>query len=198
MRTGVFGGSFDPPHIGHAIVARDLVERLDLGRLIVVPAADPPHRSVELPAETRLRLVRTMFEGVSRVEVSDIEHTRAGPSYSVDTLEALVADATDDEWLFVMGDDQFSVLDTWRRPERIAELAQIVVMRRTDREPKPPTGVDDIDYIVVDVTRIDVSASRIRDRLSDGRSIRFLVPESIRPDIERAWDRDGSERTATQ
>lgn len=139
-----------------------------------------------------------MFEGVSRVEVSDIEHTRPGPSYSVDTLEALVADATDDEWLFVMGDDQFSVLDTWRRPERIAELAQIVVMRRTDREPKPPTGVDDIDYIVVDVTRIDVSASRIRDRLSDGRSIRFLVPESIRPDIERAWDRDGSERTATQ
>lgn len=186
-RIGVLGGTFDPPHVAHAIVAQDLVEGLALDRLLVVPAPDPPHRSFELPAATRLELVRRMFEGVSRIEVSDLEYGREGPSYTVRTLETLRELHPEAELILVMGTDQFAELDTWHEPGRLAELARIAVMRRQGDDPRPPDGMDPIEYIAVHVTRIDLSASRIRERLGAGKSIRFLVPEAIRLDIERAW-----------
>lgn len=186
-RIGILGGTFDPPHIGHAIVAQELVERLTLDRLLVVPAAEPPHRAVRLGPEVRLGLVRRLFAGVAEIEVSDIEHRRAGPSYTIDTLEALRRTRPDAEWVLVMGADQFEVLDTWARWRELSSLARIAVMRRAGAEPNAPAGVGEIDYIAVDVTRIDVSASMVRERLRSGRSIRFIVPESIREDIERAW-----------
>lgn len=186
-RLGVLGGTFDPPHVGHAIVARDVVEGLELDRLLVVPAPDPPHRSFVLPARTRLALVRRLFEDCLPIEVSDLEFRREGPSYSVRTLETLRERHPGAELVLVIGADQFAVLDTWHEHERLPDLARIAVMRREGETPAPPDGMDPIDYIAVHVTRIDLSASRIRERLRAGKSIRFLVPESIRPDIERAW-----------
>lgn len=186
-RTGLLGGSFDPPHVGHAIVAQDLLERLALDRLLVIPAADPPHREVHLPAAERLALVRKLFEGVPGIEVSGIEHERPGPSYTIDTVEALRERFPSDELVLVMGSDQLAVIDTWRDHERLVRLVQIAVMRRQGEEPRLPPGVGEIDYVVADVTRVDVSANGVRRRLREGRSIRFLVPESIRQDIERAW-----------
>jgi len=186
-RIGVLGGSFDPPHIGHAIVAQDLVEVLSLNRLLVVPSARPPHREVVLGERDRLALVRRMFEDVPQIEVNDLEHARPGPSYTVDTLRQLHEEMPGARLVLIMGTDQLAVLDTWHEYDRLPHLAEIAVMRRGGEEPRLPTGVGDIEYIVVNVTRVDVSASRIRERLKVGRSIRFLVPESIRPDIERAW-----------
>jgi len=186
-RVGVLGGSFDPPHVAHAILAQELSETLELDRLLVVPAADPPHRDVVLPSQVRLGLVRRLFSGAAGIEVSSLEYERPGPSYTVDTLEALRGMLPGAHIVLIMGTDQFAVLDTWRSFERLPELAEIVVMRRLGEEPKPPPGVDEIEYTVVDVVRIDVSASQIRERLRLGRSIRFLVPETIRADIEREW-----------
>ena len=181
------GGSFDPPHIAHAILAQELLETLELDRLLIVPAAEPPHRDVVLSADTRLSLTRALFEGVEGVEVSDVELQRPGPSYTVDTLDVLRDRYPASLIVLIMGADQFAVLDTWRDHGRIAAAAELAVMRRSGEEPRLPPGIGDIDYIVVDVTRIDVSASQIRERLRTGRSIRFLVPESIRSDIESAW-----------
>lgn len=190
----MLGGTFDPPHVGHAIVAQDLVEGLDLDRLLVVPAPNPPHRSTVLPAAARLDLVRAMFEGVGRIEVSDLEYRREGPSYTVRTLETLRERDPNAELFLVIGADQFAVLDTWHEPERLPGLARIAVMHRAGETPAPPDGMDPIEYIAVHVTRIDLSASRIRERLGAGKSIRFLVPDAIRPDIERAWrDRAANE-----
>lgn len=186
-RLGVLGGTFDPPHVGHAIVAQDVVEGLALDRLLVIPAPHPPHRSATLPSTVRLELVRRMFEGVPRIEVSDLEHGREGPSYTVRTLEALGARHPAARLFLVIGADQFAVLDTWHEWTRLPGLAEIAVLRREGETPRPPDGMDPIDYISVHVTRIDLSASRIRERLRAGKSIRFLVPEPIRPDIERAW-----------
>lgn len=186
-RLGVLGGTFDPPHVGHAIVAQDVVEGLELDRLLVVPAPDPPHRSFELAARTRLDLVRRLFDGAPRIEVSDLEYRREGPSYTVRTLEALRERHPDAELFLVIGADQFAVLDTWHEYGRLPRLARIAVMHREGETPGPPDGMDPIEYIAVHVTRIDLSASRIRERLRAGKPIRFLVPESIRPDIERAW-----------
>lgn len=183
----MLGGSFDPPHVGHAIVAQDLVERLKLDRLLVMPAADPPHRRVALGSGERLALVRRLFEGVPKIEVSDLEYKRPGPSYTVDTLQQLHEVKPDARVILIMGADQMAVIDTWHEYGRLPHLAEMAVMRRDGEEPRLPTGVQDMEYTIVNVTRIDVSASRVRERLKDGRSIRFLVPESIRPDIERAW-----------
>ena len=167
--------------------------RLDL--LLVVPAADPPHRSVVLPAATRFELTRRLFDGIPRMAVSPLEIHRAGPSFTVDTLEELARRFPHDRLILTMGADQFAALDGWKDPQRLQELATIAVMPRGGREPAPPPAATPIDYVVVNVTRIDVSASRIRRRLDEGRPVHCLVPESIRQHVEHAWaHRSGAPR----
>ena len=186
-RIGVFGGSFDPPHVGHAIIAGDLLERLRLDRLLVIPAANPPHRDVRLPAATRFELTRLLFDGLPRIEVSPIEIHRPGPSFTVDTLEVLARRFPRERLFLVIGADQFAAFNGWKDPSRVAELARIAVTPRGGREPVPPPEAAAIDYVVVNVTRIEVSASRIRRCLDEGRPVRFLVPDRIRRQVERAW-----------
>jgi nicotinate-nucleotide adenylyltransferase len=186
-RVGVFGGTFDPPHIGHAIVAIDLVERLDLDRLLVMPAPRPPHRTSNLSPQTRLTLTRRMFDGIDSIEVSDLEFERSGPSFAADTLEEVVRRSPEADVVLVIGADQLAMIDTWHEWQRLPDLAKVAVMRRDGVDPELPDVAREFAYITVDVTRIDLSASTIRDRLRRGETIRFLVPESIRKDIERAW-----------
>ena len=186
-RTGILGGSFDPPHVGHVAVARELIGALDLDRLLVIPAGDPPHRVVTLSAKVRLDLTRRAFAGAHGIEVSSMEVDRAGPSYTVDTLEALTGSFPSDEFVLAMGADQFANIHCWERWRRLPELARIAVMPRDGREPAPSPQSTPIEYVVANVTRVDVSASRIRQRLEEGRSVHLLVPETIRHDVERAW-----------
>lgn len=186
-RTGILGGSFDPPHAGHVSVARDLIEDLRLDRLFVIPAGDPPHREVALPAKVRLDLTRRAFAHVPGIEVSPMEIERAGPSYTVDTLEALARRFPSDRLVLAMGADQFAAIHRWDRWRRLPELARIAVVPRGGREPAPSPESAPIEYVVANVTRVDISASRIRQRLEEGRSVHLLVPETIRHHVERAW-----------
>ena len=101
---GVFGGSFDPPHVGHAIVAKGLLEQLQLDRLLVIPAGVPPHRSVALPASVRLDLTRKLFHDLAPIEVSDLEQALLKPSYTIDTLRVLVSRFPDSQLVLIMGD----------------------------------------------------------------------------------------------
>jgi nicotinate-nucleotide adenylyltransferase len=183
----VLGGTFDPPHIGHAIIAQDLVEQLALDRLLLIPAADPPHRTAVLPADVRLGLVTRLFADAPQIEVADLELRRSGPSFTVDTLEEIRRLRAPSGLYCVIGADQLRVIDTWRDYRRLPELAQIAVMRRDGEEPELPRSADRIAYITVNVSRVDVSASQIRARLREGRPIRYLVPESIRAEVERVW-----------
>lgn len=183
----MLGGTFDPLHVGHLVVAQDVSERLDLDRLLVVPAGRPPHREAVLPARTRLRLVREAFRGDDRIEVSPLEVRREGASYTVDTLAAIVESRSPSTLFCVVGVDQLEEFGTWHRPDRILELSTLVVMARDGVEPDEvavPTGVE---FRRVEVTRVDVSGSRIRRRLDQGRPVRYLVPEAIRESVERAW-----------
>lgn len=187
MRLGVLGGTFDPPHVGHLVVAQDVHEALELDRLLVVPAARPPHRGAALPGEVRLDLVRRAFDGDERIEVSDLEYRREGPSYTVDTLERLREEREPDELWCVIGADQLPELPDWHQPGRILELARLAVMSRGGELPpqeKAPVG---IDYRAVPVTKVDLSSTRVRERLAAGRSVRYLVPEAVRQPLERAW-----------
>ncbi|MXW67164.1 MAG: nicotinate (nicotinamide) nucleotide adenylyltransferase [Gemmatimonadales bacterium] len=186
-RTGILGGSFDPPHVGHVSVAGELIEALQLDRLLVIPARDPPHREVTLPADVRLDLTRRAFADVPGIEVSPMEIERAGPSYTVDTLEALARRFPTDRLVLAMGADQFASIHRWERWRRLPELARIAVMPRDGRDPAPSPESLPIEYVVASVTRVDISASRIRQRLEEGHSVHLLVPETIRHDVERAW-----------
>ena len=182
----MLGGTFDPPHIGHLVVAQDVVEGLGLDRLLIVPAARPPHREAVFPDSVRYELTVRAFADAVDIEVSDIEMHRAGPSYTVDTLEA-IRDTSAPVTLFcIIGTDQAREIESWHEYERIPELAHLVVMTRGGDRNGDSLSVS-LPYDRIDVTRIDLSSTRVRERLELGLSIRYLVPESIRADVEAAW-----------
>ena len=185
MRIGVFGGTFDPPHVGHLIVAQDAHTALRLDRVLFVPARVPPHkRHRELsPPDTRLALVLAAIGDDARFDASDLELRRDGPSYSVDTLRELREQMPRAELFFLMGVDQFREFESWRQPERIAELARVVVLSRGGVEtPAPPLPVE---YETLAVTRVDVSATAVRERVAAGRPVRYLVADAVLEIIER-------------
>lgn len=182
-RIGMLGGTFDPPHIGHLVVAQDVLERLALDRLLVVPAGRPPHREAVLDAETRLELTRLAFGGDDRIEVVDAEVEREGLSWTVSTLEWAHRELEPDTLFLIVGADQLRTFRDWREPERILELARLAVMTRPGEEPTD----SDVPHELIEVTRVDLSSTQIRERLDAGMSIRYMVPERLRPAVERAW-----------
>lgn len=186
-RLGFLGGTFDPPHVGHAIVAQDVLEALQLDRLLVVPAAVPPHREAVFPAELRFELVRDVFAGAPGIEVSDLELGREGPSYTVDSLVRLRREREAGELYLVIGSDQLRAIRSWHRWRELPELARLAVLARPGEEAPLADADASLSYITVEVTRVEVSSTRIRERLAAGRPIRFLVPERIRERVERAW-----------
>lgn len=183
-RLGVFGGTFDPVHHAHLIVAAEAFEALNLDLLLFVPAAEPPHKrgSVVASAEQRMRMLSTAIEGDPRFRVDDLELRRPGPSYTVDTLQALREREPEAEIFFLLGVDQFRDFGKWREPDRIVRLARLAVLARGGETvdvdgPYPATAVA--------VSRIDISGTEIRKRTSEGRSVRYYVPEGVREIIER-------------
>ena len=184
MRLGVLGGSFNPPHIGHLVIASDAYEALGLDKLLVVPAAANPLKGVDAAAATpeqRLEMARLTFGGDPRFEVSAMEIERGGLSYMVDTLEALAADHPGDELILLLGVDAVGALDKWRRPERIRELARLVALGRGDEEKSLPKDVQ-----TVTTRRIDVSSTEIRSRLAAGMPVKGFVAESVESFISAA------------
>lgn len=179
-RLGLFGGSFDPPHLGHLAVAQDVFEALRLDRLLFVPAGNPPHKPDQplAPAPLRLGMVQALVAGDDRFEVSEVELSRSGPSYTVDTLRHYCELHPRGELFFIMGADQAADFQGWHEPEAVKQLATLVVMAR---EGSPvPQG----PFTEAPVTRLDISSSTIRARIREGRSIRYLVPEAVREIIE--------------
>lgn len=186
-RLGLFGGTFDPPHTGHLIVATEAAEHLGLDRLLFVPAATPPHKTDRelTPADVRLEMVLAAVGDDPLLGVTDVELRREGPSYTVDTLRHFRDEKPDAELHFLTGVDQLAELDTWKEPEEVGRLARLAIMGRAGREPDRVDPGVEVAFEVVPVTRVDISSTRVRDRVRDGRSIRWLVPEPVRRIIER-------------
>jgi nicotinate-nucleotide adenylyltransferase len=186
MRLGVLGGTFDPPHVGHLIVASDVCAALGLDRLLFVPAAAPPHKRgrVRAPAALRLEMVRAATAGDARFEVDDLELRREGASYSADTLRQLAAREPDAQLFFVIGVDQLREFGSWREPDVVVRLATLVVVSRAGDD-AADAGEVAFPVLPVQVTRIDLSATEIRRRIREGDPIRYLVPDAVREIIER-------------
>jgi nicotinate-nucleotide adenylyltransferase len=178
LRIGVLGGSFNPPHNGHLIIASDAFEALRLDKLLVIPAFANPlkgHDADGASPDQRLEMTRLAFAGDARFEVSAVEMERGGLSFTVDTLEALSRQYAGAELVLLAGIDALRSLDKWRSPERIRELARLVAMSRG------PESQDDAadDFEVVTTRRIDISSSEIRSRLAEGKPVRGFVAESV-------------------
>jgi len=211
-RIGILGGTFNPIHVGHLRAAEEVGEALGLERVLLVPSARPPHKSSDgadplAPAARRLAWVRATCADNPLLEACDVEVERGGASYTVDTLRVLAERAAPQRPVFVIGADAFTEIGTWREPKQLFALADFAVMTR----PGTPGRLGDwipeslraefalespgdaarhratgARLLVVAISALDVSSSEIRARVRGGRSIRYLVPEAVRRDVEES------------
>lgn len=205
-QVGLFGGTFNPIHVGHLRAAEEVAEALDLERMVFVPSAQPPHKlpnrgDTLAPASLRLAWVKTAIAKNSRFAVDSLELEREGPSYSVDTLRTFAARLAPARCVFVIGQDAFVELGSWREPAALLELAHFAVTTR------PPCGNGSLETWMprvlasqvelaadglsgrhrsaktwiraIEISSLDISSSDIRARLRAGRSVRYLLPDGI-------------------
>jgi nicotinate-nucleotide adenylyltransferase len=174
MKIALFGGTFDPIHHGHLLLARDAIEQLALDRVIFIPAALSPHKLTRPPTESGVRweMLGAAIDGEPRFERDDSEFHRSGPSFSIDTVEQWRAKLPEAQFFYLIGADNLRELHTWRRIDELRRLAQFVVFGRGE------PGVEHSFPVLP--RRIDISASEIRSRVARAACIRYLVPESVR------------------
>ena len=186
-RLGVFGGTFDPIHNGHLFIAEEAADRLDLDSVEFIPSRTPPHRAQEPAASpvNRLEMVRAAIAHNGRFTASDAELVREGPSYTVDTLRGLRSERPDAEIYFIVGMDSLHDMPNWREPAEILSLAFIVAVERGGHEQR---GLDVLERLLpmargrvtlISGLGLEISATEVRQRLAESRSVRYLVPDPV-------------------
>lgn len=193
-RLGVYGGTFDPPHLGHLVAAESVCDSLGLDRVVFVPSGTPPHKSASEVTDAEHRYAMTVLatQGNPRFFASRIEVDRSEPSYTVETLRLLRQEyGASTELFFIIGADALLGLNTWREPHEVLRLCKMVAMTRPGYSledlPKRLGALFDTHaerILFTEVPAFDVSASRIRERRRTGESIRYLVPDAVREYIE--------------
>jgi nicotinate-nucleotide adenylyltransferase len=188
MKVGVLGGTFDPVHLGHLVLAEQARAELELDLVLFVPAGEPwrkSHRVITHGAD-RLEMLRRAVEGNDGFGISSVELTREGPTYTADTLQELAAERLDDAFWFIVGADALADLPNWHEPARIVRHARLAVAPRGDEAepvlPEIPGIAGRVDRFTM--PRIEVSSTDLRARVAAGRSVRYLVPEAVRAYIE--------------
>lgn len=189
-RIGVFGGTFDPIHLGHLILAEQARETLDLHRVLFIPCSQPPHKDGAdvTDAKRRLEMVELAVAGNPDFAASDIELSRDAVSYTVETLQALTHEHPEDQFFLLIGADNLAELPTWYQGERIAELATISVACRPGNLPLDLSVADsvlshdqraELRTNIVEIPLMEISSTDVRRRVSENCSIRYLVPAPV-------------------
>lgn len=179
QRIGVFGGTFDPPHVGHLVTAINVAHTLDLDPLILmvnnVPWQKVGARPIT-PALDRLAMVQAAVAGVPRLQAGDLEIRAGGPSYTADTLVRLAGEYPGAEFFVVLGDDAAAGIHTWERADEVIANSRLVVV---DRPGQPAALDEDIDWIRIEVPHLEVSSTDLRDRYVDGRPLDYLITDDV-------------------
>lgn len=178
-RIGILGGTFDPPHLGHLIVADQVLGALDLDRVLLVPANEPWQKvgfRAITAAKKRLIMARDAVGDADGLAVSDIELRLGGPSYTSVTLDALAENQPKTEWRIIVGADAAASLDTWHNVEKLKSQADVVVVNRPGADFQPPTGWS---WELVEIPAVNISGTGLRRRVAQDRSIRFLTPNPV-------------------
>lgn len=180
-KVGILGGTFDPIHMGHLVLAEQVREKFQLERVIFIPCASPPHKTEQKlsPADDRFEMTKLALEGNPYFFVSDIELKREGLSYTVETLRELKELYRDSEIYFLTGSDVLNEITTWRNPEEIYRLAKIVIGIRPGFDKFDPENHFAKKSIIIDITGIDISSTQIREKVRKGESIKYLVPSKV-------------------
>ncbi len=196
-RLGLFGGSFDPIHCGHLIVARSIAEQLNLDRVVLLPSAYPPHKGSvnSTHAPHRAEMTALAIQDEPLFELHDFDLCRTGPTYTIDTVQhfrSATPPRTRIHW--IIGSDTLAELDSWHRVTELVELCEIVTATRPGNEAIPwealrrtfnDKQIQRLSSGVFETPQIDVSSSEIRRRVGAGMSVRFMVPDKVADYIER-------------
>jgi nicotinate-nucleotide adenylyltransferase len=179
LRIGLFGGTFDPPHLGHLVTAVNVRHALALDLVLLMVANDPWQKTGSraiTPAADRLAMVRAAVEGVDGLEAGTEEIERGGASYTADTLALLKIKHPGARLFTIVGDDAAANIDSWERVDEVTAMSQLVVV---DRPGAPVNLSTQFDWRHVEVPRLEVSSTDLRCRVTDGRPLDFLVPEKV-------------------
>ena len=187
MRTGVFGGTFNPLHFGHLLAADDVRRRLQLDRVLFIPACRPTHkRSGTAPYRHRSAMTRLGIKGHPGFELCTIEEQLPGPSWTVDTLDALHAALPRESLYLILGSDQYNSLDSWHAPEHLTRHARLVVMERPGaRKPRLCRYHDPRRVRFLPVIAVDISGATIRARLARSKSVQYMLPLPVLRHLRR-------------
>ena len=187
MKVGILGGAFNPPHLGHLILAQEAVSQLSLERLVWMPYGEPSHRVLEDDPgpEARFTMCEYAVGADARFAVSRMEIDRGGPVYTVDTLREIADRSPDHDLFLVLGGDQAASLSSWRSPEEVLSLASLAVVERDEwrreeilsRVAPLCSSPDRVCFL--DMPRIEISSSLVRARARAGQPIRYLVPDKV-------------------
>jgi nicotinate-nucleotide adenylyltransferase len=178
VRLGIFGGSFDPPHLGHLLPVIDGAEALGLDAVRFVPAAQQPLKVGRASASGghRMAMTELLVAGVPGFAADSVEIDRPGLSYTVDTVAQMAAAYPSAELVLLLGADAFALFEQWREPERIRALAKIAVLMRGG---DPAVVPQDASVQVLQTRRVDISSTELRARVADGRTIRGFMPDAV-------------------
>ncbi len=189
-RIGIVGGSFDPIHLGHLIIAQDALERLELDEVVFIPAAIPPHKQhlQQEDAEHRLNMLKLATEGDLRFSVSDVELRRGGVSYTYETVRALKNEHPDDDWILIVGSDTLVELHTWYKIDELLELCNVASFLRPGESSVDGIGKkielsaehkDQLLGNLIEAHLIEISSTEVRMRVAEGLGIHYLVPPEV-------------------
>jgi nicotinate-nucleotide adenylyltransferase len=189
-RIGLYGGTFDPIHHGHLLIARSVREKLDLERVLWIPSAQPPHKPSDglTSFGHRAAMVKLAIEGEEGFVLDECEQRLGGPSYTLRTIEHCQVQFPDIELCWIIGADSLAELHTWYNVRQLVDACQVVTAHRPGFEQVSTDHLTEVlrrkqiaklQRGVVDVPRVDISSSHIRERVWQGRSIRYLVPEAV-------------------
>jgi nicotinate-nucleotide adenylyltransferase len=182
-RLGILGGTFDPIHSGHLILAEQLKEELNLEKVIFIPSANPPHKENHRVSSSkdRLKMVKIAIRDNPDFLISDIELKRKGKSYTIDTLTRFLKLYKDSELFFLLGSDAIDELPTWKEPDKIFQKVNVVIALRPGFDRIDPENRFVKKSLVVSINGLNISSTQIRERVRTGKSIRYLVP----PEVEK-------------
>jgi nicotinate-nucleotide adenylyltransferase len=191
LKLGIFGGTFDPPHVGHLLVASDAIDQLGLDRLVFIPTAIQPlktgPRAVVAPAADRLAMTVLLAGDDPRLSADAVEIDRGGLSFTIDTLSTLAQRSPTDTLFLLLGTDAWETFPRWRDGEGVMRLATVVVLQRGEVTPQvtPRLTPRVAPPLLLGTRRVDVSSTEVRARVRAGQSIRGFVPDAVRAYIER-------------
>jgi nicotinate-nucleotide adenylyltransferase len=186
-KIGILGGTFDPIHLGHLVLAEQVKERLKLDQVVFIPCFRQPLKTRQKlsPAKDRFYMTQLAVEGNPSFSASDIELKRKGLSYTVDTLRQLKDIYWSSQIYFLTGSDVLNELNTWKDPEQVYKLAKVVIATRPGFDEFDPEHYFAKKSIVVPITGIDISSSEIRQRVKKGKSIKYVVPSRVEDYIKK-------------